>query len=155
MSTASGISVGVGGIGIVNMTGGHIYAEEFDIGTSGTFNMNAGNLLGRYAPKMDGTFNQSGGLSEMGLYGGGSSGVYNLSGGTFRMVSVQPWGVQNSGTFNYSGGELELDGMLNAVTVGAAVSEGPGRVIVTDPVRLLETFPAASLAQGKISGWFV
>jgi hypothetical protein len=42
--------------------------------------------------------------------------------------------------------ELELVGIVNEETVGGVVS-ADGRVIVTEALRLFETFPAASLAQ--------
>jgi hypothetical protein len=42
---------------------------------------------------------------------------------------------------------VEVAGMVKAETVGFVVSATGGRVIVTEALRLTETFPAASLAQ--------
>jgi hypothetical protein len=43
--------------------------------------------------------------------------------------------------------EFDVAGMLKAVTTGAIVSPVGGNVMVTFAFRLLETLPAASLAQ--------
>jgi hypothetical protein len=46
-------------------------------------------------------------------------------------------------TFN----ELEVEGTVKALTVGGVASAVGGRVIVTEALLLVETLPAASLAQ--------
>jgi outer membrane autotransporter protein len=126
--------VGYQGVGVFNQSGGTVTISNnlqlgYSAGSSGTYNQSGGSLFTStlYVGKSgSGIFNQSGGSTTIertsavsGLYLGyypGSSGTYNLSGGSLsapaETIGVLTGGV---GVFNQSGG---TNTVTDALTLG-------------------------------------
>ena len=107
-NTLSGdLHVGGSGAGTYRLSGGQLSAANMWIGTgAGT-----------------GTFDHSGGNNYVqNILTVGANGTYNLSGAGFG-TSLNPGGIVNNGTFNYSGGFLSFNS--SSSSGGSSSSAGP------------------------------
>jgi hypothetical protein len=116
--------IGAGGTGTFNQNGGTNFGGTLQLGGNlsggtGTYNLTAGNLNasmeqiggGQLFGGGVGVFNQSGGVNTLGILSinagalalANANDIYNLSGGVLDVA-----GVDNNGTFNYSGGTLTM-----------------------------------------------
>jgi hypothetical protein len=109
---------GSNGIGTYNLSGGALSATNFHLGY-GKRPGTAGNFT-----NMLGTFNLSGGVFTTGaggvdvqFGGGGSTGVFNQTGGTFittfRLIDMaRSEGSGGTAVWNYSGGSVNIQGLV-------------------------------------------
>ena len=118
--------IGAGSVGTFNQTGGSNSTHNFSLGVvsgsngiynlSGTGHLSVTSLIERIGFGGNGVFNQTGGIhsASYGLALGmrvGSTGTYNLEGGTLILSSLS----KGSGTaqFNFGGGTMQASGSLS------------------------------------------
>jgi hypothetical protein len=144
-----------GGSGIYNLSGGTLYAYDLiNIGASSTFNHTGGNIphasygmdiAGTYNINNDasavpdmlfirstGILNQSGGFISTVSGVSGNEGMFNMSGGIYNVYKD----FYNSGTVNYSGGQITRSGEGEITNNGTINLSGAGtRTIDVDVVN--------------------
>ena len=135
LQASGGESIGDGGLGIFNQSGGANIVSGLSLGTdaytgtagTGTYTLSGGSLQSYYGEYIGvdggrGTFTQSGGSNTItgDLYLGenGGTGTYGLSGGSVTAANEYV-GYSGSGTFTQTGG-------TNAVTGNLYVGNGTG-----------------------------
>ncbi len=121
-TTTQTLTVGGQGTGVFNQTGGDVLVQDagLRVGPLGTYNLSGtGTLTMNMAvlggERIEGTFNQSGGVNSLFTTPLKISGTYNLSGGElsskmFPASRNNNTGavVENGGTFNQSGGNFGM-----------------------------------------------
>jgi hypothetical protein len=132
LSAGASFSIGFYGKGTFNQNGGDVYTDSLlilgsELGSSGTYNLRSGTLANGLNAEIIGAsgagiFNQFGGRNgASSAVTIGSSGIYNLFGGTFS-----PNSITNTGNLNYSGGELTLSHQGTLTNNGLTNLYGPG-----------------------------
>jgi uncharacterized protein with beta-barrel porin domain len=148
VDVGNNVTVGDSGSGTFSQSGGshNVFVDLIlgnNAGATGTYNLDGGSLtlLSKFSPSNayignsgTGIFTQSGGTNTIAggnlylAYNAGSSGTYNLQGGSLSAGAII---VNPNGVFNQTGGSLDAPITLAGGTVAAGTDNGLGNQPLT------------------------